>query len=105
MADQIIVVNFEALEDAADAFTTSAGRIAEIAGSVRANASAIQSAIQSNAAGEYVAKANALASNVDVAQERLNERVQVLRTEAEKARAAESKAQSIAESVTTFKMM
>ncbi len=100
----MIIVNFEALDSAVDSFATSTSRITDIACRMRTNASAIQGAIVSDAASDYVSKANTYATNVDKAEELLDMRIQTLRSEAEKARAAESRARAIAGGVGTFSM-
>lgn len=104
MGDDIILVNFEALDGAVTDFTSSSSRIGGLANEVSNNASAIQAAITSVAADNYVAKVQALAQNVIKAQELLNVQIQDLTTKLEEARATEARAQSIADSVNVFDM-
>lgn len=100
--NDFVIVNFEALENAINLFKTGADRILDISSNITANASAVQSAIVSQAADTYVAKENALAKNVGNAKELLDKRVNDLTLKLEEARAAEAAAKQIAEGVTTY---
>lgn len=103
-SNDIVIVNFEALESAINSFGEGANRILDISANITANASAIQGAIVSQAADTYVAKENALAKNVGTAKELLDKHVTELTSKLEEARSAEVKATTIAEGVTTYPM-
>ena len=103
-SNDVLIVNFEALESAINSFREGANRILDISANITANASAIQGAIVSQAADTYVAKENALAKNVGTAKELLDQHVVELTNKLEGARSAEAKATTIAEGVTTYPM-
>ncbi len=98
-ADSMVIVQFEALENAIQSFTSSAGRISELAGQLRSNAQAIQACVESTASSTYIGKQNSLATNVDSAQEALMAKVNVLQQLLDGSIDAESAAERIAEGV------
>lgn len=105
MADEsMVIVDFQALESAITAFTTTAGHIAELSGNLKSNAAAVQSAIASDAANDYVGKLGTLSGNFSRAEERLTGEVQKLKALVDKERMAERTAESIASNVSTFNM-
>lgn len=98
--EDIVIVNFEALESAINTFTTSANHIADITSNLRSNAQAIQGAVVSQASDIYASKMDLLVQSFGEAEQRLITEDKTLETLKERAVQANQTAVQIAGGVT-----